>query len=98
MEEDSLSRPFVTVSLVPSTFAKQLNPTRELVRTSGGDAETSLLWSTRSDTAAMPADDLTKALVHCPSLLAAMNARRYVFVTSDSSTSVKTNLADALRD
>ena len=28
----------------------------------------------------------------CPSLLAAMNARRYVFVTSDSSTGVKTTL------
>ena len=28
----------------------------------------------------MLADALTKALVHCPSLLAAMNARLYVFV------------------
>ena len=43
-------------------------------------------------TATMLADALTKALVHCPSLLAAMNARRYVFVTSDSSTSVRTTL------
>ena len=43
-------------------------------------------------TATMLADALTKALVHSPSLLAAMNARRYVFVTSDSSTSVKTTL------
>ena len=47
-------------------------------------------------TATMLADALTKALVHCPSLLAAMNARRYVFVTSDSSTG-EDNLADALR-
>ena len=43
-------------------------------------------------TATMPADALTKALVHCPSLLAAMNARRHVFVTSESSTGVKTTL------
>ena len=42
--------------------------------------------------ATMLADALTKALVHCPSLLAAMNARRYVFVTSDSSTGVKATL------
>ena len=48
-------------------------------------------------TATMLADALTQALVHCPSLLAAMNARRYVFVTSESSTSVEDNLADALR-
>ena len=41
-------------------------------------------------TATMLADALTK--VHCPSLLAAMNARRYVFVTSGSSTDVKTTL------
>ena len=40
----------------------------------------------------MFADALTKVLVHCPSLLAAMNARRYVFVTSDSSTVMKTTL------
>ena len=40
----------------------------------------------------MLADALTKALVHCPSLLAAMNARRHVFVTSESSTGVKTTL------
>ena len=46
----------------------------------------------------MLADVLAKALVHCPSLLAAMNARRYVFVTSDSSTSVKNrNLEDLVR-
>ena len=43
-------------------------------------------------TATMLADALTKALVHCPSLLAAMNARRHVFVTSESSTGVKTTL------
>ena len=43
-------------------------------------------------TATVLADALTKALVHCPSLLAAMNARRDVFVTSDSSTGVKTTL------
>ena len=41
-------------------------------------------------TATMLADAFTKALVHCPSLLAAMNARRHVFVTYDSSTGVKT--------
>ena len=35
---------------------------------------------------------MTKALVHCPSLLAAMTARRHVFLTSDSSTGVKTTL------
>ena len=34
----------------------------------------------------------SQMLVHCNSLLAAMNARRHVFVTSDSSTSVKTTL------
>ena len=33
-----------------------------------------------------------RVFVHCPSLRAAMNARRHVFVTSDSSTSVKTTL------
>ena len=43
-------------------------------------------------TVSMLADALTKALVHCHSLLAAMNTRRHVFVTSDSSTSVKTTL------
>ena len=43
-------------------------------------------------TATMLADALTKALVHCPSLLAVMNARRYVFVTFESSTSVVTTL------
>ena len=40
----------------------------------------------------MLADALTRALVHCPSLLAAMNASRHVFVTSESSTGVKTTL------
>ena len=43
-------------------------------------------------TATMLADVLTKALVHYPSLLAAMNAPPCVFVTSDSSTSVRTTL------
>ena len=43
-------------------------------------------------TATMLADALTKALVHCPSLLAAMNARRHVFVTSDSSYRCEDNL------
>ena len=43
-------------------------------------------------TATVLADALTKALVHCPSLLAAMNARRYVFVTPDSSTGARTTL------
>ena len=38
------------------------------------------------------ADALTKALVHCPSLLAAMNARRHVFATPDSSSGVRTTL------
>ena len=47
-------------------------------------------------TATMLADALTKALVHCPSLLAAMNARRYVFVTPDSSTGVRTTLPPSL--
>ena len=40
----------------------------------------------------MLADALTKALVHRPSLHAAMNARRHVFATSESSTGVKTTL------
>ena len=43
-------------------------------------------------TTTMLADALTKALVHCLSLLSAMNARRHVFVTSESSTGVKTTL------
>ena len=43
-------------------------------------------------TATMLVDALTKALAHCPSLLAAMNARRYVFVTPDSSTGLRTTL------
>ena len=43
-------------------------------------------------TATMRADALTKAVVHCPSLLAAMNARRHVFATSETSTGVKTTL------
>ena len=43
-------------------------------------------------TATMLTDGLTKALVYCLLLLAAMNARRYEFVTSDSRTSVKTTL------
>ena len=42
-------------------------------------------------TATMLADALTKALVHCPSLLAALHARLY-----DSSAG-EDNLADALR-
>ena len=62
-----------------------------------GNAETSLLWSTGATlafvtTATMLADALTKALVHCPLLLAAMNARRFVFVTSDPNTGVRTTL------
>ena len=48
-------------------------------------------------TVTMLADALTKALVHCPSLLAAMIARRHVFVTSDSSTGVRTTFAASLR-
>ena len=47
-------------------------------------------------TATMHADVLTKALVHCPPLLAAMHARRYVFVTFDSSTGVRTTLPPPL--
>ena len=43
-------------------------------------------------TATMLADALTKALVLWASLLAAMNARRHVFMTSESSTGVKTTL------
>ena len=43
-------------------------------------------------TATMLADALTKPLVHCPSLLAAMNARHYVFLTSESSTGERTTL------
>ena len=57
------------------------------------DAETSLLWtrsSRLSQKATMLADASTKALVR-PSL-ATMNARRFVFGTSDSSTGVKTTL------
>ena len=44
-------------------------------------------------TATMVADALTKPLVHCPSMLAAMNARHDVFVTSESSTGERTNLS-----
>ena len=46
-------------------------------------------------TATMVADALTNPLVHWNSLLAAMNARRYVFVTSESSTGERTNLPAA---
>ena len=63
-----------------------------------GNAETKVFCGAQGatlafvTTATMLADALTKALVHCPSLLEVMNARRHVFVTSESSTSVKTTL------
>ena len=47
-------------------------------------------------TATMLADALTKALVHCPSLLAAMNARRHVFDFRIQHR-CEDNLADVLR-
>ena len=87
MEMDSLRRPIVTLSdsscqIRQGYWIGQAPPNRD------SNAETSLLWSTGSDTCV--SDALTKSLVHWPSLLAAMNARRYLFVTSDSSTGVKT--------
>ena len=48
-------------------------------------------------TATMLADASTKALVHCPSLLAAMNARRHVFVTSEIQHRCEDNIAVVLR-
>ena len=101
VEMDSLRRPTVTLSdsfnlcqAVESDKGtgsdKRLRIVTVMLRqVFCGAQEATLAFVT---TATMLADALTKALVHCPSLLAAMNARRYVFVTSDSSTGVKTTL------
>ena len=102
VELDSLRRPIVTLAdsfnLCRTVKSDKGTGSDKQLRNRDSNAETSLLWSTGGatlafvTTAKMLADALTKALVHCPSLLAAMNARRCVFVTSDSSTGVKTTL------
>ena len=101
VEMDSLRRPIVTLSdsfnlcqAVKSDkgtgLDKRLRIVTAMLRQVFCGAQGATLASVT--TATMLADALTKALVHCPSLLAAMNARRHVFVTSDSSTGVKTTL------
>ena len=82
---------------LPSCQARQGYWIGQATPNRNGNAETSLLWSTGATlafvtTATMLPDALTKVLLHCPSLLAAMNARRHVYVTSESSTGVKTTL------
>ena len=98
---DSLRRPIVTLSdsinLCQGVKSDKGTGSHERLQ-----IVTAMLWQVFSGaqgatlafvtTATMLAGALTKALVHCPSLLAAINARRHVFVTSDSSTSVKTSL------
>ena len=97
VEMDSLRRPIVTLSdsfkLCQAVKSDKGTGSDKQLRNRYSNAETSLLRSTGATlgfvtTATMLADALTKALTHCPSL----KARRYVFVTSDSSTSVKTTL------
>ena len=102
MEVHSLCRPIVTLS---DSFL--LGQAAKSAKGTGSDKRLRVVTAMLSQvfcgaqgatlafvtTATMLADALTKALVHCPSLLAAMNARRYVFVTSDSSTEVKTTLS-----
>ena len=101
VETDSLRRPIVTPSdsfnlcqAVKSDKGtgsdKRLRIVRAMLRQVFCGAQGATLAFVT--TATMLADALTKALVHCPSLPAAMNARRHVFVTSDSSTGVKTTL------
>ena len=101
VEMDSLRRPIVTLSVsfnlcqaVKSDKGtgsdKRLRIVTAMLRQVFCGAQGATLAFVT--TATMLADALTKALVHCPSLLATMNARRYVFVTSDSSTSEKTTL------
>ena len=81
---------------LPSSQIGQLNRKGQAAPDGDSDVEASLLWSTRSNTTVtMLADALAKPLVHCPSLLAAMNARHYVLVTSESSTGGRTNLPAA---
>ena len=98
---DSLRRPIVTLSdsfnLCQSVKSekgtgsdKRLRIVTAILRQSFSDAHGSTLAFVT--TATKLADALTKALVHCPSLLAAMNARRHVFVTSETNTRVKTTL------
>ena len=101
VEMDSLRRPIVALSgsfnlchAVKSDKGagsdKRLRIVRAMLRKVFCGAQATLAFVT---TATMVADALTKALVHCPSLLAAMNARHHVFVTSDSRTGVKTTLS-----
>ena len=106
VEMDSLRRPIVTLSdsfnlcqAVKSDKGtgsdKRLRIVTAMLRQVFCGAQGATLAFVTAAT--MLTDALTKALVHCPSLLAAMNARRHVFVTSDSSTRCEDNLADALR-
>ena len=101
VEMDSLRRPIVTLSdtinlcqAVKSDkctgLDKRLRIVTAMLRQVFCGAQGATLAFVMTTT--MLADALTKALVHCPSLLSAMNARRHVFVTSESSTGVKTTL------
>ena len=102
VEMDSLRRPIVTLSdsfnlcqaVKPDKGTgsdKRLRIVTAMLRQVFCGAQgATLAFVTTAMTATMLADALTKALVHCPSLLAATNARRHVFVTSESSTGVKT--------
>ena len=101
VEMDSLRRPIVTLSdsynlcqAVKSDKGtgsdKRLQIVTAMLRQVFCEAQGATLAFVT--TATMLADALTKTLVHCPSLLAAMNARRHVLVTCESSTGVKTTL------
>ena len=95
VEMDSLRRPIVTLS---DSF--NLCQAVKSDKGTGSDKRLRIVTAmlrqvfcgAQGATATMLADALTKALVHCPWLLAAINARRHVFVTSESSTGVKTTL------
>ena len=93
VEMDSLRRPIVTLSdsfnLCQAVKSDKGTGSDKRLQIETGAQGATLAFVT---TATMLADALTKALVHCPSLLAAMKAHRHVFVTSESSTGVKTTL------
>ena len=100
-EVDSLRRPIVTLSYSFNLcqavkFGKRTGSDKRLRIVTAmvrhvfcGAPGATLAFVT---TATMLGDALTKPLFHCPSLLAAMTAHCCVFVTSDSSTGVRTTL------
>ena len=98
VEMDFLRRPLRFLQSLPSCQVRQGYWTGQATPNRDGNAEASLLWSTGSDTCVShDSHDARRFFDEGPgpfvsSLLAAMNARHHVFVTSDSSTGVKTTL------